>query len=397
VKELLLFGAGKIGRSFIGLLFSQAGYEVVFADIDRDLVDRLNAAGAYSVMIRDSNHPENEKICEIRNITAVHLSDVTSIRRHLVKAEVIATSVGKRGLSSLPEMMAGGIRERYRVRKNAPVDIILAENIRDAASLFRAKLVSLLPGIPVDSYVGLVETSIGKMVPIMTEGQLLEDPLAVSAEAYSDLIVDRTGFRNTIPAVTGLVPRDHINAWVDRKIFIHNLGHAVLAYRSFFHDPALRYTWEALEVQQLRDITRRTMLQSARILVSIHPDEFSMGQLEAHIDDLLDRFSNRALGDTIFRVGCDLPRKLNSDDRLMVPVLAGISAGCDISLILEAWVKGCFFRAEDEHGNLHPEDKQFIALYREDPLAILRKHCRLDREDHPLIYRMVEQILKDLK
>ena len=35
-KKILIFGAGKIGRSFIGQLFSRAGYELVFIDANKD-------------------------------------------------------------------------------------------------------------------------------------------------------------------------------------------------------------------------------------------------------------------------------------------------------------------------------------------------------------------------
>ena len=37
-QSILIFGAGKIGRSFIGQLFGKAGYEVVFVDMDESLV-----------------------------------------------------------------------------------------------------------------------------------------------------------------------------------------------------------------------------------------------------------------------------------------------------------------------------------------------------------------------
>ena len=392
MKKLLLFGAGKIGRSFIGPLFGNAGYELVFADIDQGIVGLLNDASSYRVIIRDSNHPEREKECIVENVSALHLSDTEGVINQMVEADMIAVSVGKRGLISLPELLARGLNKRYAVRKVDPVDMILAENVRDAARLLRKGLEPYMPDVPVKEFVGLVETSIGKMVPIMTEEQIRKDPLSLIAEPYNTLILDRQGFLNEVPNVKELAPKMNMKAWVDRKIFIHNMGHATLAYQAYFLDSAIKYTWEALSNSQLRDVTRKTMLQSADILLEKHPDEFTLEQLIEHTDDLLERFSNRALGDTIFRVGCDLSRKLSADDRLMIPIVSGIKTGKEFSLILEAWVKGCYFNARDGQGKIHPEDESFRNRYAEDPVTILRDHCKLDRRDHALIFEGVKKI-----
>ena len=396
MKKILIFGAGKIGRSFIGQLFSRAGYEIVFADISREVVDLLNEAKGYRVITRDSNFPEKEGEYFVRNVSALHLSEKERIIREIVEADILSLSVGKRGLLSLTEILAEGIKKRYESKKDRPIDIILAENVRNAAGLLGDGLKARIPELPVDQYVGLIETSIGKMVPIMTEEQLAGDPLSVYAEAYNTLILDARGFRNPIPDVPGLAPKQNMKAWVDRKLFIHNMGHATLAYQTNFSHPQIKFTWEALEDKALFTVTRETMIRSAEILLAVYPEEFTMDQLTDHIDDLLLRFSNKALGDTIFRVGCDLPRKLNVDDRLMVPVLAGRERKKDYSPILEAWVKGCFFNATDDHGEMLPVDRQFKERYGEDPLRILREYCKLGEAEYPEIYEQVRKILKGI-
>jgi len=395
MKKLLLFGAGKIGRSFIGQLFSKSGYELVFADIDSHVVDLLNEATSYKVITVDNNHPEKEGEFLIKNVSALHLSERAKIIENIVSADIVALSVGKRGLLSLSEMLAEGINERYRVKKEQPIDIILAENVRDAADLLQKELKNDITDIPLDEYVGLVETSIGKMVPIMTEEQLSLDPLTVVSEPYNSLIVDALGFRNIIPEVNGLAPKKNMKAWVDRKIFIHNMGHATLAYHANYSNTELIYTWEALEIDELRDVTRKTMIQSVDILMALYPGEFTKKQLTEHIDDLLDRFSNKALGDTIFRVGCDLSRKLNKDDRLMVPIIAGIQTGKKFSLILKTWVKGCYFKATDKQGKMTPEDEKFKSDFK-NPLLVLSEHCKFDREKYSMLFEGVQKILKEL-
>ena len=393
VKVLVVFGAGRIGRSFIAQLFSHAGYEIVLVDVDKILIDRLNERKAFPVMIRDSKHSNEERTIEVKNITAFHLDQEEQIIARIKEADILATSVGKNGLSGLTGILNRGIQSRYEGYPDDPIDIILAENVRNAAEFLYSALKKGGAAYPVKTYVGLVETSIGKMVPIMTREQMAEDPLAVYAEPYNNLILDGRAFKNPVPEVPGLSPKDNMKAWVDRKLFIHNLGHATLAYQTNFHYPELVYTWEALEIPALLDITRRTMLQSAVILQGLYPAEFDHGQLVEHTDDLLKRFANKALGDTIFRVGQDLNRKLGKDDRLLVPILFGISLELPFDLILAAWVRGCSFKAVGENGRELESDRKFRLEYEMDYRRILQNHCHLNSADHPELYHSLTQML----
>lgn len=49
-KLIVIFGAGKIGRSFVGQLFSCSGYKVVFIDIDQRVISELNLRKQYEVI-----------------------------------------------------------------------------------------------------------------------------------------------------------------------------------------------------------------------------------------------------------------------------------------------------------------------------------------------------------
>ena len=391
-KMILIFGAGRIGRSFIGQLFSAAGYGVVFVDVDRQLVERLNERKEYPVVIRDSHHPDQERTIRVTNISALYADEEEEIINRIEEADILATSVGKNGLFALTGILGRGIRSRYSRHPYRPVDIILAENVRNAGDLLLPSLQKDASACPVKDYVGLVETSIGKMVPIMTREQMAEDPLAVYAEPYNTLILDGRAFKNPVPEVPGLSPKRNMKAWVDRKLFIHNLGHAVLAYQANFHFPELVYTWEALDQPLLYGKTRAAMLQSGVILERMYPHEFGHRQLVDHTDELLMRFANKALGDTIFRVGCDLKRKLGRDDRLMVPILTGISLDLPCQLILEAWVKGCSFTAVGENGRELEKDLQFRKAFGLDYRRIMQEHCLLNPAENPELYHSLEQV-----
>jgi mannitol-1-phosphate 5-dehydrogenase len=356
-QKLVLFGAGKIGRSFIAQVFSRAGYEVIFVDIDQALLDHLNRARAYRVIIKG---PEKDDTILVSNVRGIHLNDTESVIAELADASIAALSVGQKGLPAALPLIAKSLILRQQKHGAWPLDIIIAENLRNADQFILEELSRLLPDdYPVETRVGLVETSIGKMVPIMSQSDSDEDPLQVFAEPYNSLIVAKHGFKNPIPEVNDLAPKDNIKAWVDRKLFIHNLGHATAAYLGFLDNPESIFIYEALSDPAVLETTRQTMLQSADILMALYPGEFTPGQLEEHIDDLLARFQNRALGDTLFRVGCDLYRKLGPEDRLAGPIHAAITLNKPSDLILNALIAGISFRAKDESGRCLASDEAF--------------------------------------
>jgi len=360
-KKLVLFGAGKIGRSFIGQVFSHSGYEVVFVDIDRQLIDNLNKYRQYKVVIKSRNGDESILVTNIRGI---HLSEVEKVIAELADASLAAVSVGQQGLSAILPLIAKSLILRKQLHGEWPIDLIIAENMRNADQYISAELGCLLPsGYPLNSLVGLVETSIGKMVPIMSQKDLDEDPLWVFAEPYNSLIVAKNSFKNPIPEVVYLEPKENIKAWFDRKLFIHNLGHATAAYLGFLKYPELVFIYEVLSDPEIYQATRQTMLQSADILMNLYPDEFNPSQLEDHIDDLLERFQNRALGDTLFRVGCDLQRKLSAEDRLAITIHVARDMKLPYHFILTALVSGCHFMVTDESGNRLTSDHEFDLIY----------------------------------
>jgi mannitol-1-phosphate 5-dehydrogenase len=216
------------------------------------------------------------------------------------------------------------------------------------------------------------------MVPIIPLSELDRDPLVVFAEPYNTLILDGKGFKSSIPRVKGLAPKTNIKAWVDRKAFIHNLGHAAAAYYGYHLHPDSLYMYEILDDKKVYNFTRSVMLQSADILRVSHPGEFSAADLQDHIDDLIKRFMNKALQDTIYRVGQDLPRKLGCDDRFMSPIHLAIEHSMPYNLIIKAMTYGLFFRARSEEGNLYPADKAFLDKLEQDFDATLMNDLGLD-------------------
>jgi len=382
-KKLILFGAGKIGRSFIGQLFSKGGYEVVFVDVFKPVIDELNSRRNYKVILKDIQ----ESVIMVENVRGIMADDCKLVAHEISSAELIAVSVGLNGLKGIIPLISNGLIQRFEKDPTAAIDIIIAENLRNAAEYFETELLKILPTTyPFHQLVGLVETSIGKMVPIMQPKDLQEDILQVFAEPYNTLILDRKAFKNPIPEIEGLAPKDNMKAWVDRKLFIHNLGHAAAAYLGHLHSPQLINLYEVLDIPEIFSEVEAIMQQAARVLIKKYPSEFNDESMTEHINDLLKRFMNKALGDTIFRVGCDLPRKLGPDDRLSGLVKLAIEMNLPYDKILVALICGCQFKATDHDGKMHPSDIEFVQIYQHGIGEVLSVICNFNINEHEKVF-----------
>ena len=388
-KKLVIFGAGNIGRSFVGQLFSQAGYETVFVDIDPIILKELNQRGTYRVVIKQHDAPDSEIL--VRGVRGVDGSDRDAVSEEILDATIIATAVGKSAIPHILPVLATGIDRRLSAG-NGGIDIIIAENVRDAAAWFRRELFSAIGNHRhVDEIVGLVETSIGKMVPIMTAADRQDDPLQVFAEAYNTLIVDAKGFRNGVPLLPGLKAVENIKAFVDRKLFVHNLGHAATAYLGFAAHPERRYIYEHMLDEDVARPVRECMLEAAVALHREYPQDLPMADLEDHINDLITRFGNRKLKDTVHRVGRDLRRKMGSDDRLIGAMLLAARHNLPFANIADAASAALSFRALDENNLMFPSDETFLNdLAGRGPEWILDHVCglsKLEGKEHKHVRR----------
>ena len=114
--KAIQFGAGNIGRGFIGAVLAEAGYEVVFADVVEDLLSQINARKEYSVHVMDTN----KKDILISNVRAVN-SNSEEVVTEIANADIITTAVGLRILKFVAPAIAKGIATRKANGKEEPL------------------------------------------------------------------------------------------------------------------------------------------------------------------------------------------------------------------------------------------------------------------------------------
>jgi len=368
MKTALQFGAGSIGRGFMGQLFSESGYEVVFVDVVPEIVSELNARRSYPLRIAGNGIQE----LTIRNVRAVNAADEDEVANEVASASIICTAVGASALPAVAKLLTRGL-----CRRTDPVNIIICENLPKPAETMKQLLLENAPPFLkpfIEQKVGLVEAVVARMVPVQQRAPG-SDPLAVTVEPYKRLPVNALGFIGPPPNIVGMEPKENFQAYVDRKLFAHNAGHAVAAYLG--HLKGYRYIHEVVSDPELRAKVRAAMDETGAALIRKHG--FDPQEHSEHIEDLIARFGNVALGDTVARVGRDPIRKLARDERLVGGALLAMEYGVEPKTLAEAVAAALHFR---EPGDQSAERLQ--EMLREHGIDhVLQCVCGLE-PNHPL-------------
>lgn len=369
MKKAVQFGAGNIGRGFLGQLFSESGYEVVFVDVVPEIIQLLNERRCYTIRIASKN-PED---ITIPNVRAVDGRDIESVADELATADIACTAVGVNVLPAIAPAVARGVEKRAERSLTVPLNIIICENLAHADRFLHGEVRKRLPENRhqyLESHVGFVMSVVARMVPFMTEEQKREDPLLVVVEAYKRLPVDKGAFVGPVPQVVGVEPHDNFQAYVDDKLFTHNCGHAVVAYLG--HLRGHEYMYQAMGDQKVQATTLAALAETGAALVKrygVDPEEH-----QAHIDDLLERFANVALGDQVARVGRDPVRKLGPDDRLVGAAKFTLSQGIFPANVCRGIAAGILFNPPGDP--TAPRIREIMAA--RGPEAVLAEVCGLN-------------------
>lgn len=337
--KAILYGAGTTGRGFIGPLFSQSGYEVTFIDMDETMVSRLNRDNAYSQRIVGC---EGFTDVLVEHVNAINGTNEEAAVNAIAEADLMATAAGGAALEFAASLIAAGLRKRFLNPR--PLNIILCEDLEDAnkalANMLKAYMTEQEQRL-MDTYVGLVEACIGRMAAIQKREAQDSDPLRVCVETYDSLPVDKDAFVGGIPELKNLVPFSPFDFYTRRRLYIHSMGHALCAFLGQLMGAT--YLYESIAQPTIRLAAHSAMLESAFALSARYG--MNAGDLAMHVEDLLLRFRNPALGDTCARVGTDARHKLSPTGCMMgaaglcleergVPVFLCLGAGATVYALL---------------------------------------------------------------
>lgn len=338
--QALHFGAGNIGRGFIGKLLSDASVHVTFADVNEQVINEIAKRHQYPVNVVG----EQSTTEIVHNVDAINSSS-NEVSDYIAKVDLVTTAVGPQILARIAENMAKGLIARHQQANNAPLNIIACENMVRGTSQFKQEIFKYIPHELhqwMNNHIGFVDSAVDRIVPPATSktGDILE----VTVETFSEWIVDKNQFIGDIPQIKGMEPVDNLMAFVERKLFTLNTGHAITAYLGFYNNIAT--IRDAILVDSIRAVVQGAMQESGQVLIKRY--NFDPAKHQAYIEKILTRFENPYLHDDTARVGRQPIRKLGSGDRLVKPLLGTFEYELKNSNLLIGIAAALNYRNDDD-------------------------------------------------
>jgi len=298
------FGAGNIGRGFIGLALHSAGHRVIFVDVDDSLISSLVAADSYRVVETGSNGI----VHTVDNFTGVNsATNPETVIKSIAEADIVTTAVGPRVLEFVAPLIAKGLAART---SSTPLAVMACENAIGATDTLKS-FVAVSASVAEMSRAQFANTAVDRIVPVQESAEGLD----VTVEAFSEWVIDRTPFNGVEPVIPDAHFVDNLEPYIERKLLTVNTGHASIAYLGLC--AGARHIAEALAMPFVAVVVDAVLDETTRMLVARHGlDEAAQ---RTYVAQTLARFRNPDLDDELVRVGRQPLRKLSRHERLIEP------------------------------------------------------------------------------
>ena len=238
-----------------------------------------------------------------------------------MEADIVTTAIGPNILKFIAPNIAKGLAKRLAVN-TTPLNIIACENMVGGSTVLKNFVYEALDEETkkkADEYIGFPDAAVDRIVPL----QKNEEKLLVKVEPYAEWDANSTQAKGELPQIEGLTWVDNLQAYIERKLFTVNTGHASIAYAAY--QKGIPDICTAMKDEEVVAAARKVWAETGALLIDKYG--FDKEKHQAYINTTENRFRNPHLSDEVTRVARGPKRKLGAKDRLVSPALQLLERG----------------------------------------------------------------------
>ena len=312
MKNAVHFGAGNIGRGFIGEILFKNGFHIDFVDVNDRIIQVLNEKGKYEIEIAKEGQPR----IEITNVAGINSKEhPEQVIEAIQKADIITTAIGPNILPFIAELLAKGIEARRAAGNTQSLDVMACENMIGGSQFLYQEVKKYLSPEDLtfaENYIGFPNAAVDRIVPAQSH----EDPLFVVVEPFNEWVVETKRLKNPDLHLEYVHYEEDLEPFIERKLFSVNSGHATSAYIGAHY--GAKTILEALQNPDIKSQIEAVLAEIRSLLVAKW--NFDKKELENYHKVIIERFENPFIVDDISRVARTPIRKLGYNERFIRPI-----------------------------------------------------------------------------
>lgn len=327
MKTAVQFGAGNIGRGFIGDILHESGYAITFVDVNEEIISQLNENCGYDLFLIDHDY-QRKHIGHVNALSSI--TNEEQVIQAIVDADVITTSVWANNLPKIAPVLAKGLKARLRAGKER-VNVLACENAMFGTDILKKAMV--------DSFVDITEEELNQIAGFPNTAV---DRVVISGEENGKAIVNIADYHELAVEENKLVNpeqkpiksaryTDNLQKFLERKLYVINCGHAWAGFVGYIH--GYESVYDVFMTPELVNEIRKAMMESA-LLISRKYD-FSEEEMRSYVDFGIKRYQTKGVDYTVKMVTRSPIRKLGATDRLVGPCVQCAEKGLENEYLLK--------------------------------------------------------------
>lgn len=374
--NVVIIGAGRSGRGYLGELCFLDGYRLSFADVKRELIKKMRERKRYISFRDNGNGGFDEYVVE--GFDAFHTVDHRQdYLKALAEADIIFTATFDDAFDAIVEDICESVRLRMSLKLEKQFVLVLGANYIGLYDYFSQAFKRKMSGEEhsyFEQYAVMVESIIYRVSSFPTDEQKEKDELSIQSDNFNVLQVNtaQVAQANQVATPNFFGNEDDTLRFMHCKIWNINTSHCSLAYLGQY------YGYENVCDAANDDlISRMAYCASEESYAGLARRYNLPPQPEKTANQFLwNWYRDLTMKDTVIRVGNDPLRKLRRNDRFIGAALNALEYGITPVHICQNAAYGFYF-----HNDGDPSSEQLHKMIREQGIEkTVRSVCGLEPE-----------------